>query len=89
MRVQPEDDHWTCEVRVVVGDSTTEHTVTVSAADLERWGDGSSSADVERLVMRSFKFLLVREPAGSILKTFQLSVIPRYFSEFDSIIRNH
>jgi len=44
---------------------------------------------VERLVMRSFKFLLEREPAGSILKTFQLSVIPRYFSEFDSIIRIH
>ena len=89
MRVQPEGDHWTCEVRVVVGDSTTEHTVTVSAADLERWGDGSSSADVERLVMRSFKFLLDREAASSILKTFQLSVIPRYISEFDSVIRKH
>ena len=30
---------------------------------------------------------LTPEGAGSILKKFQLSVIPRYFSEFDSIIR--
>ena len=85
--MQPEDDPWKCEVTVVVGDSTTEYTVSVSAADLERWGDGSSSADVQQLVTRSFKFLLEREPADAILKTFQLSLIPSYFPEFDRVIR--
>jgi hypothetical protein len=71
---------WTCEVSVDDGGETTRHTVTVSAADLERWGGGGP---VEDLVRRSFEFLLEREPPSSILRRFDLSVIRRYFPEYD------
>ena len=38
--------------------------------------------DDEGLVRASFVFLLEREPPSSILKTFDLSVISRYFPEY-------
>lgn len=62
----------------------TEHTVMVSPADLARWGGGSGRAHVDELVRRSFEFLLEREPPGSILRRFDLSVIPRYFPDYDA-----
>jgi len=58
--------------------------VRVSQADLDRWGAGGP---VEDLVRRSFEFLLEREPAGSILREFDLAVIQRYFPEFDQNFR--
>jgi hypothetical protein len=36
-------------------------------------------------VQSSFEFLLEREPPSSILKTFELSVIERYFPEYGRI----
>jgi len=62
----------------------TRHSVRVSQADLDRWGGGGP---VEDLVRRSFEFLLEREPAGSILREFDLAVIQRYFPEFDQNFR--
>lgn len=62
----------------------TRHTVGVSREDLERWGGGRP---VEDLVRRSFDFLLDREPATSILGRFDLSVIQRYFPDFDHHFR--
>ena len=35
-----------------------------------------------QLVRESFVFLLEREPVGSILRSFDLSVIERYFPEY-------
>lgn len=58
----------------------THHTVTVSAAELARWG---REGDVETLVRRSFDFLLEREPATAILRRFDLSAVQRYFPEYD------
>ena len=68
---------------VAEGAVRTEHVVTVSPAELERYG-GGEPAD---LVRRSFEFLLQREPAGSILRRFALSDIERYFREFPGVIR--
>jgi hypothetical protein len=42
---------------------------------------------VESLVVKSFEFLLEREPPSAILATFDLSVIQRYFAEYDRTIR--
>jgi hypothetical protein len=42
---------------------------------------------VEDLVARSFDFLLRREPATSILRTFDLAVIERYFPEYEKEFR--
>lgn len=55
----------------------------VSPADLSRWGGGDGQPEVEDLVRRSFEFLLEREPPESILRSFDLSVIARYFPEYD------
>lgn len=80
VRVQPHSDGWTCEVEVDHAGELTQHTVNVSRAEFQRWGGGGS---VEDLVSRSFEFLLEREPATSILRRFDLSVIQRYFPEYD------
>ena len=39
-----------------------------------------------QLVEKSFKFLLERESNISIMRSFDLSVIARYFSEYEQII---
>ena len=80
MNAVPQDDGWRCEVEVEVDGARTMHVVTVSRSDLARWGGGGP---VEGLVTRSFEFLLEREPPGSILRRFDLSVIQHYFPEYD------
>jgi hypothetical protein len=76
----PAADGHRCEVEVVDRGSSTRHTVEVSTAELERWGRGRST---EELVEESFRFLLDREPKESILREFKLSVITRYFSDYE------
>lgn len=41
----------------------------------------------ERVLEESFRFLLEREPASAILRRFELSVIARYFPEYEKEIR--
>jgi len=76
-------DAWSCDVQVEHTGERTWHAVWVTKADLERWGRGAEVADVEDLVRQSFGFLLEREPPSSILPRFDLSVIPRYFPDYD------
>ena len=64
--------------------STTVHEVTASSADIKRYGGGIAT---EELLIRSFEFLLEREPKESILRSFELPVIERYFSEYPKEIR--
>jgi hypothetical protein len=77
--VRPAGDGWVCEVTL----EHSLHTVTVTASDLRRWGRGAGGESVEDLVRRSFEFLLEREPPSSILRRFDLSVIERYFPDYD------
>jgi hypothetical protein len=72
-------------VRVDEGGSSTEHEVAVSAEDLERLGAGYPSP--EAFVRACFDFLLEREPKESILRSFDVTVIGRYFPEFETTIR--
>ncbi|GIW20883.1 MAG: hypothetical protein KatS3mg065_1179 [Chloroflexota bacterium] len=81
---QPGGD-WLCRVIVREASSRTEHRVRVTQADLERLDP--RSGDPTDLVRRSFVFLLEREPKESILRTFELSVIGRYFPEYEATIR--
>jgi hypothetical protein len=46
-----------------------------------------ADADPTRLVRESFEFLLAREPRESILRSFELPVIGRYFPEWETEIR--
>ncbi len=76
----PAADGHRCEVDVVDQGSASHHAVDVSRAELDRWGRGRSA---EELVRESFRFLLDREPKESILQEFKLSVITRYFPDYD------
>ena len=87
VHAKTEGDRWLCDVIVDDAGRRSRHAVTVSRADLERWAGGAEREDVERLVTRSFEFLLEREPANAILASFDLSVIQRYFPEYDSAFR--
>jgi hypothetical protein len=78
-------DGWTCDVTVdVEGGSTTRHAVSVQATDLERLDPGAP--DPHSLVDRSFRFLLERESPTSILRSFDLMEIARYFPEYEATI---
>lgn len=58
----------------------TPYDVTVARHDLERLGGGRPGED---LVAAAFRFLLDREPKEAILRRFDLSVISRYFPDFE------
>jgi hypothetical protein len=73
-------DGWDCTVTVRDG-SETHHRVHVSRADLARLAPGAF--DPVDLVEASFAFLLEREPKESILREFDLTVIGRYFPEYE------
>jgi hypothetical protein len=75
-----EGDGYRCVVDVSDMTGTTRHVVRVSGNDFDRWRRGRSA---EELVRDSFAFLLGREPKESILKEFDLSVIQRYFPDYD------
>jgi hypothetical protein len=77
-------DATTFEVTVAAR-STTRHTVTVSPAYAERLAQGRAAA--AELVEKSFEFLLEREPNTSILRSFDLPVIGRYFPEYEEAMR--
>jgi hypothetical protein len=88
VHAHPKGDGWLCDVTVDHGGRHTMHSVSVSRKDVERWARGSDRQDVESLVARSFDFLLEREPPSAILATFDLSLIQRYFPEYDSTFTN-
>ncbi len=79
-------DGWACSVRVREDGDTSEHEVAVHPADAVAHGVRSVD-DAERLVRETFAFLLEREPKESILRAFDVSVVPRYFPEYDREIR--
>lgn len=66
--------------------SPTTHTVTVPTDYALKLTEGRCSS--EQLVQRSFDFLLAREPNTSILRSFELSVIGRYFPEYERTIKS-
>jgi hypothetical protein len=68
----------------VESDSTTQHTVTVTPEYWQRLTGGRIPA--ESLIEKSFEFLLERESNTSILRSFDLPVIQRYFSEYERTI---
>jgi hypothetical protein len=77
----PAGDGWLAHVVVADHGSSREYEVTVSAAELARLAPGAS--EPPDLVRRSFEFLLAREPKESILRSFGLSLIGRYFPEYE------
>jgi hypothetical protein len=76
----PAADGWRCQVTVGDDPGATVHDVAVSESTLERLATGAEGP--EALVRASFEFLLAREGRESILRTFDLQVIRRYFPDW-------
>jgi hypothetical protein len=74
-------------VKVTVGGVGTSHVVAVPRGFATELGLGGTSD--EDLVRGSFRFLLDREPAGSVLASFSLEIISRYFPEYPREIRKY
>ena len=73
---------WTCQVTLREADRpVSAHTVRVRGTDLARLDPGAT--EPTELVTASFAFLLEREPPESILRSFDLTEIARYFPEYD------
>ena len=74
-------DGYAFQVTVQEPGSQTEHRVTLSKNDYHRLSGGEASP--EALVEESFHFLLERESKESILRSFDLTVISRYFPSYE------
>jgi hypothetical protein len=75
----------TYQVVITDGGKRTTHTVEVDPAYHRDLTGGEVTPDV--LIRRSIEFLLEREPQTAILQSFTLSVIRRYFPEYENEIR--
>jgi hypothetical protein len=72
------------DVTVDDGAGTSHHQVTLEEAYLRRLARPGESP--EDFVERCFCFLLEREPKEAILDRFDVAVIGRYFSNFETAI---
>ena len=71
---------------VTVADSvTTTHTVTITNQSLTDLTDNNVTKT--QLLEFSFNFLLDREPNTSILSSFDINVISKYFSDYKDEVR--
>ena len=75
------EDEWVVTVKGAV---ITHHRVRVTKAEVDHMAQGRT---VEQLLQESFRFLLEREPNTSILPSFGLLLIGRYFPEYQQEIR--
>ena len=69
------------EVVVREGQSETRHRVTMARAVCDKLTGGKHAPEV--CLDAAFRFLLDREPKESILRSFDVMVIARYFPEFE------
>jgi hypothetical protein len=74
------------EVEVRDGGGQTRHRVTMSQATFEKVSGASAP---EALIRAAFAFLLDRESKESILARFDVTVISRYFPEFERDIHRY
>jgi hypothetical protein len=74
------DDSYEFQATVKDGRGETRHRVTLQKGDYKELAGDKASPEV--LVRESFRFLLEREPKESILRSFDLMVIGRYFPEY-------
>jgi hypothetical protein len=85
VRTTPEGEGWTFRVAVSEGNSQTSHRVNMTRNTYQRLT--SEACTPEELVRRSFEFLLEREPKEFILREFEITVISRYFPDYEREIR--
>jgi hypothetical protein len=81
VRRTSEGDPLEFEVVVREGKGATRHHVTMARETCDRLTAGKHMP--ERCLEAAFRFLLDREPKESILSRFDVTVISRYFPEFE------
>ena len=74
------DGGWHCSVFL----GETEHSVQVDRETLDGLAPGRTPDD---LVRASFTFLLEREPPESIMRSFELPIIGRFFADYPHEMR--
>lgn len=84
---QSNDETFNFKVDVIEGDTQTRHTVELNRDLYQSLTDGKIGP--QELVQCSFEFLLEREPKESILSSFNISIISRYFPEYGREIINY
>jgi hypothetical protein len=81
----PHEGGWHCTVVVGADPAASEHLVEVDRPTLD---DLAPGATPEELVRESFEYLLEREPRESIMRSFELPIIGRFFGDYpDEISR--
>jgi hypothetical protein len=84
--VEHGEEEWKFDV-AIEGALTTCHRVSMRRLDYERLtGDTTKVGEMagpEAFMEGTFRFLLHREPQGSILREFDITQIPRYFPEYE------
>jgi hypothetical protein len=81
------NDSFEYDVEIVENESSTRHRVHVGKEDYEKLTGGGITPG--GLVEKSFEFLLEREPKESILRSFDLSVISKYFRDYPRLIQDY
>lgn len=81
------NDSFEYDVEIVENESSTRHRVHVGKEDYEKLTGGRITPD--GLVEKSFEFLLEREPKESILRSFDLNVISKYFRDYPRLIQDY
>ena len=81
LRRSGEGDPLEFQVVVREGKGEIRHDVTMARETCERLTAGKHTP--ERCLEAAFRFLLEREPKESILSRFDVTVISRYFPEFE------
>ena len=79
VRCEPTDGGWQCSVTVGDDAAATVHDVSVDRGTLD---DLAPGMEPEELVRISFEFLLEREPRESIMRSFELPIIGRFFGDY-------
>jgi hypothetical protein len=87
-RCAPTPTGWRCTVTIDDGRGTSTHDVTVATDGAVDLAAAADAADVERLVYETVAFLLERESKESILRSFDITIVSRYFPEFEHEIRS-
>ena len=85
IQAEPKDDGWLAEVVVKDAWSESRHTVTVPRKDYEALTGGTVA--VGPLLKASFEFLLEHEAKESILASFDIMTIARYFPDYPKTIQ--
>ena len=79
------DEGWLFKVEIDEGGSKSSHSVELFKKDYERLTD--TKIEPKELIEKSFDFLLRRESKESILNSFNLMDIARYFPEYENEIK--